>query len=209
MHPHPSSTRVHRHELNPGERFERLVVLHRAVTRDKRHPRWLCACDCGSTVEVPATNLLTGNTRSCGCLRREIMRERGRAEGVIHGQSRTTLYNVWTGMRRRCINPLDTHYRYYGGRGITVCERWQGRDGFPNFLADMGERPGPGYTLDRIDNDKLLDGYSPDNCRWATKTEQSRNRRPFISREEYERVVAENVALTAALDELRRRPVSV
>lgn len=88
-----------------------------------------------------------------------------------HGLTKHPLRNTWTNMRQRCNNPKNTHYSYYGGRGIKVCERW---NSFPNFVNDMGDKPSPGHTVDRIDVDK---DYSPQNCRWATKTEQVLNTR--------------------------------
>lgn len=128
--------------------------------------RAVCQCQCGGQTTTALNNLKTGHTKSCGCLQRERTSETSKT----HGLSKTMMYREWTRMKRRCYNPHHDKYKYYGGRGIKVCHRWL--NSFKNFAHDVGERPSPKYSLDRIDSNK---DYSPLNCRWATKTEQMRN----------------------------------
>lgn len=153
-----------------GRVFGRLTVL--GHTGRPGHPRitWRCSCACGGEVLVARTNLHNGHTRSCGCLNVEEIKKRRTTHGATAGHSATTTYNVWLGMKGRCSNPNNHIWKYYGGRGITLCERW---NEFENFLADMGERP-PGLSLERVDNNS---GYYPDNCVWADKAAQSVNKR--------------------------------
>lgn len=150
-----------------GQRFGRLVATAPTGERQHRAVVWLALCDCGAQVRVQASRLVSGETRSCGCLRRDVAKLAGE-RARTHGLSRTSTYNIWWSMRDRCENPARKDYLRYGGAGVTVCERW-GK--FANFLADMGERP-HGMTLDRIDGSK---GYCKENCRWATVKEQNRN----------------------------------
>lgn len=148
--------------IEAGERFGRLTVT---TTRVPSQTHVECVCDCGTAHRVVAYNW--GRTRSCGCLQREEVARRS----TIHGRSGTPSYTCWWNMIQRCSDPRNKYWLCYGGRGITVCDRWTV---FVHFYADMGDRP-PGLTLDRIDNER---GYFPGNCRWATPAEQARNKRP-------------------------------
>jgi len=153
-----------------GERFGRLVVIERYGCNVQGRAKWLCRCDCGRETAVDSRNLKSGNTRSCGCLRRDISVAKATIHGHKRGGKASPAYESWTHMIQRCTNHKNKDYRYYGGRGITVCERWRE---FRNFLKDMGEPP-PGHEIDRIDNDK---SYEPRNCRWVTRAENNRNTR--------------------------------
>lgn len=156
-----------------GQRFGRLRVLAFAESVSGT-AFWKCVCDCGAVKSISGRYLRAGLTRSCGCLQKEI----NRARLTTHGQSDTVEFIIWWAMINRCENRNFVGWQYYGGRNIKVCERW--RHSFANFLADMGRRPGPGYSLDRYpDNDG---NYEPGNVRWATRLQQNRNRRPYRRR---------------------------
>jgi hypothetical protein len=148
----------------PGSRFGRLVI----ISRDGVNIH--CQCDCGRSLTVRLSNLCTGHTSSCGCLRKEVTVERSTIHGYARRGNHEPTYECWSGMLKRCMNPKDKSWPDYGGRGITVCEQWLS---FENFLADMGERP-IGRSIDRKD---VNGPYCKANCSWATRKEQNRNTR--------------------------------
>lgn len=150
-----------------GRKYNQLTVLEYGGSRQfskSRESTWKCRCVCGKELVVAQRYLVTGGTKSCGCIVGKHKR--------THGATGTTEYRAWDAMRRRCNDAGDTRYPGYGGRGIRVCERWMK---FENFIADMGIRPSADHSLDRYPNN---DGnYEPGNCRWATRVQQSNNRR--------------------------------
>lgn len=154
-----------------GERFGRLVtVAYAGKGKDSRH-QFLCRCDCGNETIVLEKHLRNGNTKSCGCLKKDVWRE----ENVTHGLSKTRIYRVWATMKDRCFRPNSQKFKDYGNRGITVCDEW--KDSFEAFYGYVSKLPHygeEGYSLDRINNDG---NYEPGNVRWATAETQSNNRR--------------------------------
>lgn len=161
-----------------GRKFGKLLVLKLIGTNKWQKSLWLCRCGCGKKTIVVSNNLKNGNTKSCGCFKKEFAGEQNLRHGHSKRGKTSKTYWVWARMLDRCNNPNNPKYNNYGERGITICNSWLEPDGqgFLNFLKDMGECPF-GLTLDRIDNNKLINGYSLENCRWATPKEQARNTR--------------------------------
>lgn len=157
-----------------GQKFGRLLVLELIPERTASNKiQWGCLCDCGTKRAVVGADLTSGTSKSCGCLQREI----AGTTNLKHGKGNTRgevdpLYRTWLAMRNRCQNPRSQDWPLYGGRGISVCDRW---DDFALFAADMGPKPTPKHSIDRINSNG---NYEPANCRWATVAEQHANRRP-------------------------------
>ena len=150
-----------------GETFGDLTALG-PVKTNENGVIWVCSCACGATTHASCRALRRGSVRSCGCLARRLKVERT----TTHGMSRTPEYRAWRQAIDRCLHPSHARFGDYGGRGITVCNRWMAS--FPDFIADMGMKPTPAHSLERRDNNQ---GYEPSNCYWATPREQCNNRR--------------------------------
>lgn len=159
-----------------GQQFGYLKVLREVerpayATRRQRCSFWLCLCECGKQAIFPGGDLNSGNNKHCGCKTHELFVKAHLTHGHATGGKLSSEYYSWQGMIARCTNPKNKAYRHYGGRGIEVCERW--RFSFETFLSDMGRKPNPSLTIERINNDGH---YEPANCKWASRSEQMRSR---------------------------------
>lgn len=187
-------------QVKPGDRFGMLVAM-RHVAEPGRGRLIECRCDCGRLWPVLERSLRRGDTKSCGCT----------PSGLRHGYARrgqaVPEYRIWQSMRARCRNPNDAAYANYGGRGIRVAARWCGPMGFANFMADMGPRPSPKHSLDRIDNGG---DYRPGNVRWATQEIQHSNTRRNVrftirgeTRTQKEWCLAYGISVTTVIGRLK------
>lgn len=188
-----------------GQRFGRLTVIkkigvRKVGQRGQTKTVWLCKCDCGNEKEVLRNSLVSGNTKSCGCLEKETKK----TMHVKHGEAKTRLWKIWCGMRERCNNPNNQDYSYYGGRGIIVCDSWSDKkDGFINFRSwAMANGYTDELTLDRVN---VNGNYEPSNCRWATRKEQTRNRNITVQIPLSEIAEIEGISYQQAYDKFVRK----
>jgi hypothetical protein len=163
-------------EIPIGTKFGRLTILKQVESKIQSRGTKMrmvqCKCDCGNIKDYSFQYLTKGHTKSCGCYMKDRTKETNTTHSDTINKSMTPEYRTWRAMKQRCNNPKNNRWEHYGGRGINVCNRWI--NSFENFILDMGRKPSSEYTIDRID----VDGnYEPNNCRWATPSQQNENQR--------------------------------
>ena len=157
--------------IKTGQRFGNLIILCQNSKIVANRKRWSCRCDCGDIKIVDQNNLVTGHTKSCGCLKIKVCKERV----ITHNDSNSKEYRAWQNLKNRCSNSNCSQYKNYGGRGIKVCVRWE--KSYENFLKDIGRAPSRIHSIDRVNNNG---NYSPKNCKWSTHKEQAHNQRKTV-----------------------------
>lgn len=185
--------------ITTGQVFGRLTALEDTRTANVKI---VFRCECGNEKRIRAQEVVRGDTRSCRCLNAELTA----ARGTIHGLRKDPIYGIWRNMIRRCYVPKCNSYPNYGGRGIVVCDRWRGAPvGFMNFVADMGPRPSPAHTVERVNNDGP---YAPWNCEWRKGADQAANRRWPVKNSVHNAALARIVELEAKVAELEAQLTS-